>query len=36
MDEKFDNRTFFNNIVRIFETDPDDPWVIETLDWWNE
>jgi hypothetical protein len=36
MDENFDNRNFFNNIVRIFETDPDHPWVTETLDWWNE
>jgi hypothetical protein len=33
MDEKFDNKTFFNNILGLFETDPDDPWVIETLDW---
>jgi hypothetical protein len=27
---------FFDTIVATFETNPDDPWVGETLEWWNE
>jgi len=27
---------FYNTIVATFERNPDDPWVVETLEWWNE
>ncbi|KAF8800022.1 hypothetical protein BYT27DRAFT_7119084 [Phlegmacium glaucopus] len=29
-------RVFYQNIVKMFEEDLDDPWVKETLAWWNE
>jgi len=35
-DGAFEHGVFYQNIVRMFETDPDDPWVKETLAWWNE
>jgi len=34
-DEDFDYKTFFNRVVRMFEKDADDPWVVETLDYVN-
>jgi hypothetical protein len=35
-DSHFDNEAFFNNIVDLFETDPSDPWVTDTLAWWRK
>ncbi|KAF8814888.1 hypothetical protein BYT27DRAFT_7156659 [Phlegmacium glaucopus] len=35
-DGAFEHGVFYQNIVRMFETDPDDPWVKDTLAWWNE
>ena len=35
-DGAFEYGVFYQNIVRMFESDPDDEWVKETLDWWNE
>jgi hypothetical protein len=32
----FDLHDFYNTIVATFEMNPDDPWVVETLEWWNE
>ncbi|KAH9984125.1 hypothetical protein BJV77DRAFT_216914 [Russula vinacea] len=34
-DGDFNHEKLYNNIVTLFEHDPDDPWVIKTLDWWN-
>jgi hypothetical protein len=31
----FSIEDFYNNIVSTFEDNVDDPWVVETLDWWN-
>lgn len=33
-DGEFNYEAFFDNIVDLFETDENDPWVIETLKWW--
>ena len=35
-DGEFNYETFFDNIVDLFETDDKDPWVVETLKWWQE
>jgi len=35
-DGAFEYGVFYQNIVRMFESDPDDEWAKETLDWWNE
>lgn len=35
-DNLFNLHEFYNTIVAMFEKDPDDPWVVETLEWWNE
>ena len=35
-DGAFEYVTFYQNIVRMFESDPDDEWARETLEWWNE
>ncbi|KAG6851912.1 hypothetical protein C0991_005040, partial [Blastosporella zonata] len=35
-DGKFNLQSLFNNIVALFESAPKDPWVVETLNWWNE
>jgi len=35
-DGVFDLKAFYSTIVTMFESDPDDLWVIETLEWWNE
>ncbi|KAF8152288.1 hypothetical protein B0H34DRAFT_821131 [Crassisporium funariophilum] len=32
----FDLEDFYENIVDMFEGNADAPWVIETLEWWNE
>ncbi|KDR76066.1 hypothetical protein GALMADRAFT_139825 [Galerina marginata CBS 339.88] len=32
-DSAFDYEAFYQNIVKMFEDDPEDCWVIETLDW---
>jgi len=35
-DDLFNLQDFYTTIVMMFEQDPNDPWVIETLEWWNE
>lgn len=35
-DNLFNLEQFYDNIVVMFEKDPEHPWVIKTLDWWNE
>ncbi|KAG6896814.1 hypothetical protein C0992_005914 [Termitomyces sp. T32_za158] len=35
-DGKFNLAHFFNNIVALFENDPKNPWVLETLAWWDK
>jgi hypothetical protein len=35
-DGLFTKEEFFNTIVALFEQDPEDPWCVETLDWWNK
>ena len=35
-DNLFNLHLFYDNIVTMFEKNPEDPWVIETLEWWNE
>jgi hypothetical protein len=35
-DGLFDLEMLYSTIVTMFESDPDDPWVVETLEWWNE
>jgi len=35
VDGDFNAQKFFNNIVRLFEIDPEDEWCIATLNWWN-
>lgn len=32
----FNYRHFYESIVSVFETDPELPWVKETLKWWNK
>lgn len=32
----FDKQNFFENIVCLFEDDPNSDWATETLDWWNK
>jgi len=34
-DGLFNKEEFFNIIVRLFESDPDDDWVKDTIQWWN-
>jgi hypothetical protein len=34
-DALFNKEAFFHVIVRLFETDPDDDWVKDTLQWWD-
>ncbi len=34
IDTHFNLENFFNNVVELLE-DPEDPWVQETLKWWN-
>jgi hypothetical protein len=36
LDDDFNAETFFNNIVDLFERDPDDPWVVDTLAFWDK
>jgi hypothetical protein len=35
LDGAFDLKAFYDGIVELFEADPDDEWVVETLQWWN-
>ncbi|KAK0463159.1 uncharacterized protein EV420DRAFT_1639258 [Desarmillaria tabescens] len=35
-DGAFDLPVFYNSIVDLFESHPDDEWALETLTWWNE
>ncbi len=28
--------TFYDSIVALFESYPDDEWALDTLAWWNE
>jgi hypothetical protein len=34
-DALFSKEDFFHVIVRLFEIDPDDDWVKDTLQWWD-
>jgi hypothetical protein len=34
-DGLFIKEEFFNAIVELLETDPDDDWCKDTLAWWN-
>lgn len=34
-DNLFSLQEFYDNIVAVFEQNPQDPWVIGTLAWWN-
>jgi len=36
MDDNFDSEVFFKNIVKLFEDNPEDEWVVDTLEWWNK
>jgi hypothetical protein len=36
LDNNFDLGVFYNQIVELFEQDPDDPWVVDTLGFWNK
>jgi hypothetical protein len=36
LDAHFDSKALYENIVMALESDPEDPWVVETLKWWNE
>jgi len=35
-DKVFNLEEFYDTIVMMFEKDVEDPWVIDTLVWWNE
>ncbi|KAG6825294.1 hypothetical protein H0H92_004132, partial [Tricholoma furcatifolium] len=35
-DGPFDYEMFYFNMVAIFEDEPENPWVVETLKWWNQ
>jgi hypothetical protein len=35
-DNLFNLQEFYNAIVAMFETEPQHPWVVDTLEWWNE
>jgi hypothetical protein len=35
-DNTFSYKAFYDNIITLFEDDLEDPWVIETLEWWNK
>ncbi|KAK0488043.1 hypothetical protein EDD18DRAFT_1081952 [Armillaria luteobubalina] len=35
-DGAFDMMTFYNSIVALFESFPDDEWCLHTLAWWNK
>lgn len=34
-DNLFSLQRFYDSIVALFELDPQDPWVIDTLEWWD-
>jgi hypothetical protein len=36
MDDNFDHEVFFKNIMKLFEDNPEDKWVVDTLAWWNK
>lgn len=36
IDGDFNQQRFFENIMSLFEMDPKDSWVVETLAWWNK
>jgi len=27
---------FYDNIVDLFERDPEDPWIVDTLEFWKK
>jgi hypothetical protein len=35
-DNLFNLQLFYDAIVEMFERDPNDSWVVDTLEWWNE
>jgi hypothetical protein len=36
LDGNFNLEVFYNLIVDLFEQDPNDPWVVDTLEFWNK
>ncbi|SJL01352.1 uncharacterized protein ARMOST_04672 [Armillaria ostoyae] len=36
MDGTFDMSIFYDSIVSLFESYPNDEWALDTLAWWNE
>jgi len=36
LNDTFDLEKFYNLIVSLSECDPKDPWVVETLAFWNK
>ncbi|KAK0489392.1 hypothetical protein IW261DRAFT_1290156, partial [Armillaria novae-zelandiae] len=35
-DGTFNMATFYNSVVTMFESYPDDEWCLDTLAWWNK
>lgn len=35
-DRDFDHKGLYNNIVVLFESKPDHPWVHEIYEWWDK
>jgi hypothetical protein len=35
-DNLFNLQLFYDVIVEMFERDPQDPWVVDTLEWWKK
>ena len=36
VDGNFNQKRFFESIIGVFEEDPEDEWVIDTLKWWDK
>ncbi len=36
MDGAFDMSIFYNSVVSLFKSYPNDEWALNTLAWWNE
>jgi hypothetical protein len=36
LDGSFNLETFYDLIVKLFEDDPSDPWVVDTIAFWNK
>jgi hypothetical protein len=35
-DNLFNFQEFYDTVVGMFEKDPEHPWVVDSLGWWNE